>query len=573
MSTSHDLRQQLLQLDQRSYKAYKNIQGRYEFLNFTLIVDHVQGDPFAAPSRLRVLVPQAQAQFPEWLYATKSRAVALRDYLNRQFDRYARQLSDQRGSGKSGLIAIAPPQQQVLERSAIWIDDRQVEARFVVGLPARGRTILGRQAAEILCEDLPEIVARALLYESLDSQAIQQHVETVEDADWLRSQLAAQRLVAFIPDSAILPRRSGVDDRPLTTGIPFQAPPSLRVEFDRPHQGQITGMGIPQGITLIVGGGYHGKSTFLQAIAAGIYNHIPGDGREQVVTDATAVKIRAEDGRSVAGVNISPFINHLPQGRSTTHFSTENASGSTSQAANIIEALELGAMLLLIDEDTSATNFMIRDRRMQALIQKEQEPITPLIDKICQLFSDYQTSVILVMGGSGDYFDVADTVIAMQEFEPAEVTAEAKQIAQTYATDRTSEGGTQFGQLSPRIPVAKRLDSPQPHHQETGRSRSPKLKVRDVDELVFGQEEVDLTAVEQLVDVGQLRAIGAAITYLQQHYLDGQRSLAESVKCVMADITAGSLDILTPYPQGDLTGFRAHELAAVINRLRSLKIQ
>jgi len=600
VTTSQYLYQRLLDLDQRGYKAYKAIQGAYNFPEFTLLIDYVQGDPFAAPSRLRVLVPQSIAQFPQTLYATRSRQIALRDYLNRQFHRVANSCSGKRGSGKSGLIAITRPGQQVLDRTAILINEQQIEARFVVGLPARGRTILGQSAAELLCDELPEIVARSLKYAALNAQAIQQQIETVEDADWLRSQLDKGGLVAFIPDRAILPRRSGVDDRPLsvqssaqspvqTQPIPFQSPDSLRVTFDRPNQGKITGMGIPSGVTLIVGGGYHGKSTLLRAIALGVYNHIPGDGREQLVTSAAAVKIRAEDGRSIAGVNISPFINQLPQGRSTTTFSTANASGSTSQAANIVEALEVGAKVLLVDEDTSATNFMIRDRRMQALIAKDKEPITPFVDKIGQLYQDHGVSTILVMGGSGDYFDVANTVIAMTDFVPQNVTDRAKTIAQTYTTCRSSEGGQTFGAITARLPVAKRWDSASPaisvrnspyatremnHSSSVSRfDRDPKLKVRDVDELVFGAEAIDLAAVEQISDVGQLRAIGAAMTYIQQHYLDGKRTLAEIIECVMADLVTAGLDALTVYPQGDLVAFRSHELAAAINRLRSLEIR
>ncbi len=583
MLSSQALGQLLRQLDQRSYKAYKQIQGSYQFPGFVLIIDYVQGDPFAAPSRLRVQVPQAGqggAGFPKFLYASRSREIALRDYLTRQFDRVASQLRERRGSGKSGLMAIASPTQQVLERNALLVSDDQVEARFVVGLPARGRSILGDQAAELLCEDLPQIVARSLQYTALNADAIQHHVETVEDADGLRQQLANQRLVTFIADGAILPRRSGVDDRPLLEqALPFQSPESLRVELNRPNAGKITGMGIPQGVTLIVGGGYHGKSTLLSAIAHGIYNHIPGDGREAVVSDHTAVKIRAEDGRSIAGVNISPFINHLPLGRSTIQFSTENASGSTSQAANIMEALEVAAKVLLVDEDTSATNFMIRDRRMQALIAKEQEPITPFVDKIRQLYADYGVSSVLVMGGSGDYFEVADTVIAMTEFEPSDVTEQARAIAAQYATHRTPEGGASFGVIHPRILQAKRLDAkfhPKFHSKHSKDSqdnpRGPKLKVRDVNELIFGAETIDLSAVEQIREVGQLRAIGAAVAYLQQHYLNGRRSLPQIIDAVMADLEAGGLDILTHSPQGDLAAFRPFELAAVVNRLRSLEI-
>jgi predicted ABC-class ATPase len=572
MLSAQELYRQLLQLDQRGYKSYKQIQGSYAFPDFTLIIDHVQGDPFAAPSRLRVQVPQRSsrggkaAEFPPDLYRSRSREIGLRDYLNRQFEQVAGMVRERRGSGNSGLIAIAHPGQQVLERTAVFVSDETVEARFVVGLPARGRQILGREAAALLCEDLPQIVHQALWYSSLNGAELEHHIETVEDADWLRQQLAARGLVAFVPDGAILPRQSGVNDQPLRQdAIAFKAPDSLRVEFDRPNQGVIAGMGIPTGVTLIVGGGYHGKSTLLRAIAVAIYNHIPGDGREGLVTHAAAVKIRAEDGRSIAGVNISPFINQLPQYRSTTQFSTENASGSTSQAANIIEALEAGAQVLLVDEDTSATNFMIRDHRMQALIAKDKEPITPFIDKIQQLYRDHGVSTILVMGGSGDYFDVADTVIAMTAFQPQEVTTQAKAIARQHATKRAPEGGESFGELTPRVPLPKRLDS-------RDDPRGPKLKVRDVDEMVFGAEAVDLSAVEQIVEVGQLRAIGAAIAYLQEYYLDGRHSLAEVITYVMADLESGGLDILTPYPQGDRAMFRPLELAAVLNRLRSLAI-
>ncbi|MBD0362060.1 MAG: ABC-ATPase domain-containing protein, partial [Coleofasciculus sp. C3-bin4] len=485
MTNQENLRQLLLQLDNRGYKAYKAIQGSYEFPDFTLIVDRVQGDPFASPSQVRVQLPQSVAGFPRNLYQSRSREIALRDYLTRQFDHAARDISSRRGTGNSGLIAIAHVGQSVLERTSAFVTDELVEVRFVVGLPARGRSIAGRQAAQMLSDDIPDIVDQSLKYRQLDATAIEHHVETVEDADWLCQQLVEHGLVAFIPDGAILPRRTGVDDQPLSVeAVAFQSPETLRVEFTCPNRGLITGMGIPVGVTLIVGGGYHGKSTLLRAIELGVYNHIPNDGRELVVTNPAAVKIRAEDGRSIASVDISPFINQLPQGRSTRQFSTTNASGSTSQAANIMEALEAGSRLLLVDEDTAASNFMIRDRRMQQLIAKDKEPITPFIDKVRQLYTDYAVSTILVMGGSGDYFDVAVTVIAMENFQPHDVTEKAKAIAFANRTERISEGGKGFGEITARIPLTESIDPSRGH-------RDVKLKVRDVDEIVFGTEEID----------------------------------------------------------------------------------
>jgi predicted ABC-class ATPase len=566
MSDLKNLRNSLQRIDGAGYKAYKEIQGSYQFPNFSLICDRIQGDPFAAPSKLRVKLAQSVAKFPQQLYKNKSREVALRDYLTREFTKVASQTSSRRGTGKSGLIAIASCGQEVLERTSVLIDDEYVEIRFVVGLPARGRTVLGRQATAMLCEDIPDIVS-ALLYDVLDREAIQQQVETVEDADWIRQQLPKHNLVAFIPNGAILPRRSGVDFRPLDdTAIPFQSPDTLEVTFDCPNRGIIKGMGIPQGITLIVGGGYHGKSTLLKAIELGVYNQIPGDGRELAVTNPNGVKIRAEDGRSVVGVDISPFINLLPGNRTTTNFSTTNASGSTSQAANIIEALEINAQLLLIDEDTSATNFTIRDRRMQLLIAKEKEPITPFIDKVRQLYNDYGVSTILVMGGSGDYFEVADTVIAMDDYLPYDVTTKAKAIAKSHPTERQAEGGKHFGIITSRIPLAKSIDP-------STYKRDVKTKVRDLDTIVFGTEDIDLNYVEQIVDNGQLKAIAAAMIYCKQNYLQQPRTLAEILDLVSQDLQDRGLDIITDFPTGELVLFRRFELAAAINRLRSLQIE
>jgi predicted ABC-class ATPase len=561
-----DLSNTLTRLDGRGYKAYKDIKGKYEFPNFSLIIEHIQGDPFASPSKLIIKVSHNIAKFPSYLYQNSSRKIALEDYLIRQFSHVCYQKSRNIGTGKSGIITIVKIGQEILQRTAANVNKDDIEIRFFVGLPARGRTILGHQAAQILCADIPDIVNEALLYESLDSKAIQKQVETAEDGDWIRQNLPKHNLVAFIANGSILPRKSGVDPHPLETDvIPFESPKSLEVSLTTPNKGLIKGLGIPQGITLIVGGGYHGKSTLLRAIELGIYNHIPGDGREFVIADPSAVKIRAEDGRSIVGVDISPFINQLPQQRSTENFITTNASGSTSQAANIIEAVEVGTKVLLVDEDTAATNFMIRDRRMQQLISKNKEPITPFIDKIKQLYTDYGVSTILVMGGSGDYFDVADQVIAMDNFQAYDVTEKAKNIAQENPNERIREGGDSFGNTTSRIPVAESID-PSRGRQDV------KVKVRDVDQVVFGTEDIDLTAIEQLIEPGQLRSISVAIIYAKHKYMNRQNTLPDILDKVMEDIDSNGLDILSNFPQGDLVIFRRFELAAAINRLRSLKV-
>lgn len=374
-----NLRHQLKSLDGRSYREYKSIKGDYAFDEFELSVDYVQGDPFAAPSRICIRISQAVAGFPvEWM-TDYGRRVAIADYLTRQVAEVAQSLQMKRGSGKSGKIEIATPSQAILRRTAVWVEPDAIEVRLTVGLPAFGRRISGKAAVALLCKDIPLLVSQCLKFEALDAAAIECQINTLEDAKALRDQLGESGLVAFVAAGAYLPHRSGIDERQLTEAAEPFFPPDDEdesVELETPHSGLVKGLGIRAGVTLIVGGGYHGKSTLLRAIEQGIYNHIPGDGREQVVSDTRTVKLRAEDGRSIVGVDISPAIDHLPKGQDSRQFSTTNASGSTSQAAGLIEAVEAGAKVLLIDEDTAATNFMIRDYKMQALISKDKEPIT-----------------------------------------------------------------------------------------------------------------------------------------------------------------------------------------------------
>ncbi|MCF7668470.1 MAG: ABC-ATPase domain-containing protein [Verrucomicrobia bacterium] len=568
MSTDRDLRDQLRRIDGKGYGAYKDIQGQYRFGFYTLYIDHVQGDPFAAPSRVRVLLDQSTARFPGDTFNGVSRNIGLCDYLTRCFHgAIRRNTKGSRGSGKSGAVAIDRPTQEVLERTSVIVDDAGVEARFVVALPAFGRRIAGRQAEAVFFEELPAIVEESLFFKNLDADALYRHVKTVEDADSIRGQLAGAGYIAFINDGAILPRRSGVDARPMQGSdvVCFKAPDEFQVEFTSPNSGVIRGMGVPKGVNLIVGGGYHGKSTLLSALEMGVYNHIPGDGREYVVSDPDTVKIRSEDGRRIEKVGITPFINNLPLGKRTSDFSSEDASGSTSQAANIIEALEIGVSTLLIDEDTSATNFMIRDHRMQELVAKSHEPITPFIDKVRQLYTDYGVSTVLVLGGSGDYFDVADHVICMQEYLPFDVTENAKTVARKYKTERSNEGGEEFGAVVPRAPKPESLDP-------SKGKRAVKIKLRGLNTIQFGENEIDLSAVEQLVDPSQTRAIAEAMCCVK-NYADGTRGLREVIDLIMGDVKKDGLDGLSRRPAGDFAGFRRFELASAINRLRTLVVE
>lgn len=565
--TQNDLEAKLRQIDGKGYKAYKDLAGVYRFSDYVFCIDQVQSDPFAPPSRVRVIVPTEELGIPEMALSTPSRRVALRDYLIRSFQASIRKTGNfRRGTGRSGLITIDSPGQEILARTAMVVKDQAIEARFAIGLHGMGRRIAGRLAHEMLFEDIPRIVKQSLFYRNLDTDALSKHLEVCEDADFLRDTLCEKGLVAFIADGAILPRSSGIDDRPMTekSVVPFESPPSLRVSFELPNAGEVTGMGIKKGITLIVGGGFHGKSTLLHAVERGIYNHVPGDGREYVVTSPKAVKIRAEEGRRVEKVDISPFISNLPFRGDTRYFCTDDASGSTSQAANIMESLEMGADVLMIDEDCSATNFMIRDHRMQELISKDKEPITPFIDRAGQISTELGVSTILVLGGSGDYFDIADTVICMEEYRPRDCTKEAQSIAIKYRAERVAEVDGRMGSVSPRVPLAGSISA------KKGK-KEVKISAKGIRSIAFGIFTIDLSAMDQLTDVSQTAAIGEAI-YIASRYMDGRRSLSEVISIIDHDIAKGGLDVLGRDGSRDYAQFRPLDLAGAINRLRTLEV-
>ncbi len=568
MRSAEELTELLHDIDGRGYKAYKAIGGRWDLGDFVLSVDHVQGDPFASPSRVSAHLAAEVAALPPSLLSSPARRTGVAACLARAFAAAAREASSHLGSGKSGVVVMEDPGQLVIPQTAVRVDaDGCVEARFRVGLPARGRRVLGHKAATLLGRTVAALVRDTLPAPVHDPESLRHAAEVNEDADALRASLRDRDLVGFVAEGARLPRRSGVDDRPLEgpSVVSFEAPQSLRVGLETPNSGLVTGMGIPRGVTLIVGGGFHGKSTLLRALERGVYNHAPGDGRERVVADAASVKVRAEDGRSVAGVDISGFIDGLPGGEDTHRFTTPNASGSTSQAAGLVEALEAGARVLLVDEDTAATNFMIRDRRMQALVPAEAEPITPFVDRIRELADGEGVSSVLVLGGSGDYLDVAETVILMRDYRPHDATSAARRVAEEHPTGRRHEARAPLAPRPRRVPLPASVDP------SRGR-RDVSVKVRDPDEILFGDETLDLTAVEQLVSWSQARAVSEALVLARRELMDGRRSLPDILDGVMARVEAEGLDVLDRRRPGDLAAFRRFELAAALNRLRTLEV-
>ena len=567
MKTASDLRNLLRQIDHKGYPAYKDTRGCYTFGTWQLSIDHVQGDPFAAPSKVSVRVAGKQAGFPAELYRNSYQRIALQDYLLRQFGRQLEKLSFRaKGSGKSGLLAMSRPGQEVLERTASQIEPEtgNLTVRFEVGFPANGRTVNARELEKIFFELLPECVEQTLFAKALDMKKVRQAVFLAEDQQYIREQLKAQGLVAFVADGSILPRESGVSGRPMRDAVPFVTPPSLKVTMELPHRGTITGMGIKKGITLIVGGGYHGKSTLLKALELGVYNHIAGDGREYVICDETAMKMRAEDGRSIRKVDISMFIRNLPNGKNTEAFSTEDASGSTSQAANVVEAMEAGCMTLLMDEDTSATNFMIRDELMQRVINRESEPIIPFIDRVEELFRVYGISTILVAGSSGAYFHKADCILQMKQYEPVDITEFAKNEAAAYPIVTAPE-------KEHRAPEENRVAKPDMSLHKDDRI---KLKIMGKDGFSFNRETVDLRYVEQLTDTEQLAALAYLLKYAELHLFDGKKNLKDVVEQLEQKLMTEGLAAVceSSYVPTGLAMPRKQEIFACINRYRKLHL-
>ena len=569
MQQSTDLQNLLHSVHRKSYPAYKSLKGSYQFDNYILSIDHVQGDPFASPSHISVRISHKTAGFPREYYSDHVTRITLSDYLTRQFEKQVSHYTFRaKGSGKSGLISVSHCGQEILERTACEITEKGITARFFIGFPANGRTINATELEKILFDFLPVCVQKAFLYKNINHKELEQTIFLAEDQTYIRSQLAKRNLVAFVADGSILPRESSISSRPMKVSIPFTSPESLRVTMDLPHKGKISGMGIPEGITLIVGGGYHGKSTLLNALELGVYNHISGDGREYVITDDTALKLRSEDGRFIKDVDISLFINDLPNKKDTRCFSTEDASGSTSQAAGIVEGMEAGSRVFLLDEDTSATNFMVRDTFMQEVISREKEPITPFLERAEDLYKKAGISTILVAGSSGAFFHIADTIIQMDSYHPVDISEKVRALCGKYPLNPVKAPEFRFPE-SHRI-MQKQTPAVRSHGRNAGRPEQLKIKVHGKDGFLIGKQDVDLRYIEQLIDTEQTAALGLLLKYTIEKLADGTRTIDDIVKYLADQLKHKGLSFLSEgsYIPCGYAMPRIQEIYSCFNRYR-----
>lgn len=565
MRSDRDLKNILERIDHRGYPAYKDTKGEYQFSKYVLDIEHVQGDPFASPSQIRISVSGKVAGIPSKYFDKKHKRIATQDYLLRKIGSEIAKNSKQRGSGKSGLMHISRCGQEVLERTACQINDRdgEITVRLEVGFPANGRTINAGELERILFHILPDIVNRTVLYKNIDIAELDDVMRLTENQFFIRNEMKNRELTAFIADNSILPRKSGISAEPLKDAVKFRAPESMKIKMDLPDGTAIYGMGIPKGVTLIVGGGYHGKSTLLEALQMGVYDHVAGDGREYVFSDVSSVKIRAEDGRSISQTDISMFINNLPNKLDTRCFSTQNASGSTSQAANVIEAVETGCKVLLIDEDTSATNFMIRDELMQLVVTKDKEPITPYIDRVRELYESYGVSTILVAGSSGEYFNKADKIIQMDEYHTFDITEYAKDIAQKHGYH--AKKSVEKDVAMPNFNRCARVN-------KDWIGEWAKIKVNGKDAVSINRDSIDTRYLEQLADEEQLRMIGYLFVYMNQSIFGRNNTLQDSAEKLAQMLEKNGLkDIFQDKKiPCNLAMPRKQELFMCINRFRKL---
>ena len=563
-------------LDQQSYGSYRRLKNTCIALDDCILCfRHIQGSPGAMPASVcEVKLPASAYPMPGWALSNQDRSMAAADFVLRSFTCGVKMFARQnRGVDGSGSYQCPEMPQQILARNTITFDATAISILFRVSLPgSRSKKVLAGEVEAMFCGELVNIVER-VKDDISDCQRLRAQCELVEDMRHVQDRLGEDGLVAFIADGSILPRASGVSDKPANRGaIPFRAPDEAAVVLNFPNTGNVRGLGIRKGVTVLIGGGFHGKSTVLNATGKGIYPHVAGDGRERVVASKKAMMVCAEDGRSIQGLDISPFISALPEKADPGMFFTENASGSTSEAAAIVESMLAGADLLLIDEDSSATNFLMRDRHMRKLIP--EDPITPLLDRVRQLYGEHRVSTVIIAGGSSDYLGVADHVIAMRDYEPVDMTAEARalNLPQTHppAGPLTLFDRRQLlpGNFDP-LYINERMNKQVP-------VRIKALRGQELEIIEYGKDLIDVRSLKGIVDADQMLTIGYCLLLARRLDLATKAcSPAVLARKVIDVVRENGLDVLQP-PQSPPVFFaetRLLELAGAINRLRSLVVQ
>ncbi len=539
-----------LSLDGSGYKEYKKLYN-YEVDHgiYKIRFTRIQGDPFAPPSIIEATAELDNLPEPvQSLLKDQRNTVPVTDYLTRKLHTILAEESSHCGTGNSCLLGIPRPSPRILYRSSVTLEGKLLKTRFYIGLPALGRRIAGVKAARMLGKVIPRILDRytdSMRREEL----VERHVRIYAIQEYIRGWLAENGYLSFIGEGSVIPRESSFSEKPLPQAVPFKPPGGLEGRICGDY-GCFRGMLLPEGVNIIVGGAFHGKTTLLKGILEGVYDHVEGDGRELVVSRADTFMVEAEEGRIVSCVDISRMISYLPGGGSVECFSTLDASGSTSMAASISEALEAGVRHILFDEDTSATNLLYRDERMEELIP--EDPITPLSRSI-RVFTDlHNVSFTAIATASSAFLDLADTVVKMKEYKP-------------YSLKTPSEN------MTPRF---GRAESPVGQRTYKGVRGLVKVKQQGY-KLILHYErnryEIDASRNPRIVEAGQVKLIAGALMKYKQ--LGKPVSVASLARMFEEDYRGSAFRSFYPTIPPDLTETRGLDFVWVVNRLYSTIIE
>lgn len=552
------LYQKIRALNGKNYGLYKSLAEKsWDFGDFVLEFLHVQGDPFAPASRVLLKISlQKLGYAPVWGNSFERR-LALSDFLLRRLSAVVQEHFPE----KNAPVAIENPGPEMLVRNSLWIDNGDLRVCLQVHLPGEGRKIESEAAAEILTMVLPDLVSASLYNDSSRAAQLEAHYGVLADRVEILAELDKRGLCAFVPDGAVLPRASGLSEAPLKDAVPFVAPPEMAVTLEICGR-EIRGMGIPRGVTVITGGAFHGKSTLLQALTRSVFPHVPGDGREGIVVDETALRVGVEDGRSVRATDLSIFVRDLPGGVSTKDFTTLSASGSTSEAANLLEAIEAGSRTFLIDEDSSAVNFLIRDIRVRKLLGDDREPLIPLTDRI-RAIAQAGYSFILVAGACGDYLDLADNIVVMANYkaECAKSTKPAESAEANFAPPAPRAFADYMQPLQKSVRPASAVE------------RQVKVKLAGDSLLQIGFLVSDTSRLNTLVDKSQRLGAGFLLLNLLQNAASNADSMAsDSVSDAAGKLCESIRNVgFRNLPQGlsrEMSLPREVDIACVAFRLR-----
>ena len=561
MKTKNDFHKQIISLEGKKAGAYRDLDGQYDFSEFIMTFEIVQGEMKRTSARIRIRVPFTVAKFPRDVFSTPSRTMGACDYLTRLMSDSLQSIPKKNNRLKDVRAVVTKPGDQIIPSSAMIIDRDAIEVRLTTTLPVQRGTLPASEALQLLTEAIPGCVRSCLLYAEMESTGLVKWIESCEDADTARAQLNSQGLVAFIAEGSIiaepLQKRDGVTNK----GI--HVPDEHAVTLELPNRGEVRGIGIPQGITVITGGRREGKTACIRALELGIYNHAPGTGRELVVTSRDAVGIASQPGRAVTEVDVMRILGESAGRRE--RLATLNAGGEASVAASIMETLEIGTSCMIFDEDRTPVTLLGRDARMQALVPDTDGRMMTLCDVLPVLRDELKVSSVIAVTGFGDYLDIADTVIVMNDGIPEVVTDKAKKIAATEGTPRKREHTPTLVRQRPRRPLQHSLAPQKDESHSTYKPQGRDIIVQ------YGDDFIDITGLTQIVSQAQGRTLSRSLALVHRLASSGM-TVPDVVNRVITRIDQVGLDTLSPRIMGDLAMIREQDLAAVLNRWRRLRI-